>query len=87
MDDRTGSELATITPTPADPIPAFTGQVPGDLRQAIRQAVDAWLLRTPSPHTPLVSTQLPVFCNLFCCKRLGSFQWRRLPCQFQRHHG
>ena len=22
----------------------------------------------------LVSTQLPVFCNLFCCKRLGSFQ-------------
>ena len=35
----------------------------------------------------LVSTQLPVFCNLFCCKRLGSFQWRRLPCQFQRHHG
>ena len=35
----------------------------------------------------LVSTQLPVFCNLFCCKRLGSFQWRRLPCQFQRHDG
>jgi integrase/recombinase XerD len=25
--------------------------MPGDLRQAIRQAVDAWLLRTPSPHT------------------------------------
>ncbi len=41
----------------------------------------------PLPRTPLVSTQLPVFCNLFCCKRLGSFQWRRLPCQFQRHHG
>ena len=40
-----------ITPAPAEPIPAFTGQMPGDLRQAIRQAVDAWLLRTPSPHT------------------------------------
>ena len=44
-------ELATITPATADPIPAFTGQVPGDLRQAIGRAVDAWLLRTPSPHT------------------------------------
>ena len=41
----------------------------------------------PSHSAALVSTQLPVFCNLFCCKRLGSFQWRRLPCQFQRHHG
>jgi integrase/recombinase XerD len=46
------TELATIIPTAtAEPIPAFTGQVPGDLRQAIRQAVDAWLIRTPSPHT------------------------------------
>ena len=46
------TELATIIPAAtAEPIPAFTGQVPGDLRQAIRQAVDAWLLRTPSPHT------------------------------------
>jgi integrase/recombinase XerD len=35
----------------AEPIPAFTGQAPGDLREAIRRAVDAWLLRTPSPHT------------------------------------
>jgi len=25
--------------------------VPGDLREAIKRAVDAWLLRTPSPHT------------------------------------
>ena len=25
--------------------------MPGDLRQAISRAVDAWLLRTPSPHT------------------------------------
>ncbi len=43
------NELASLPP--ADPIPAFTGQVPGDLRQAIGRAVDAWLLRTPSPHT------------------------------------
>jgi hypothetical protein len=33
------------------PIPAFAGQVPGDLRQAIGRAVNAWQLRTPSPHT------------------------------------
>jgi integrase/recombinase XerD len=46
------NELATITPAAADPIPAFAGgQVPGDLRQAIRRAVAAWLIRTPSPHT------------------------------------
>ena len=44
-------ELVPIIPATADPIPAFTGQVPGDLRQAIGRAVDAWLLRTPSPHT------------------------------------
>ena len=40
-----------LVPIAAEPIPAFTGQVPGDLRQAIGRAVDAWLLRTPSPHT------------------------------------
>jgi integrase/recombinase XerD len=45
------SELASLT-TSAEPIPAFAGgQVPGSLREAIRQAVEAWLLRTPSPHT------------------------------------
>jgi integrase/recombinase XerD len=51
MDDETTTELATIIPATADPIPAFTGQLPVNLREAIRQAVDAWLLRTPSPHT------------------------------------
>ena len=45
------TELVPTIAATAEPIPAFTGQVPGDLRQAIRQAVDAWLLRTPSPHT------------------------------------
>jgi site-specific recombinase XerD len=48
------SELVKLPITPAtaaEPIPAFTGQVPGSLREAIRLAVDAWLLRTPSPHT------------------------------------
>ena len=43
--------ISDAYPAAADPIPAFTGQVPGDLRQAIGRAVDAWLLRTPSPHT------------------------------------
>lgn len=51
MDDKAGRELATITPATADPIPAFTGQVPDSLRDAIGRAVAAWLLRTPSPHT------------------------------------
>jgi integrase/recombinase XerD len=45
------TELVKITPATGDPIPAFTGQVPGNLREAIGRAVDAWLLRTPSPHT------------------------------------
>ena len=44
-------ELVPIAPAAAEPIPAFTGQVPGDLRQATGRAVDAWLLRTPSPHS------------------------------------
>ncbi len=51
--DEAGLELTRITPgavAPA-PIPAFTGQVSGDLRQAIGRAVAAWLLHTPSPHT------------------------------------
>ena len=51
MDEDAGTEIVVAAPPPADPIPAFTGQVPGDLRQAIGRAVDAWLLRTPSPHT------------------------------------
>ena len=44
------SEIVSLSAA-AEPIPAFTGQVPGDLREAIGRAVDAWLLRTPSPHT------------------------------------
>jgi integrase/recombinase XerD len=40
-----------LTPATTEPIPAFSGQVPASLRDAIGQAVDAWLLRTPSPHT------------------------------------
>jgi site-specific recombinase XerD len=49
MDDDTGMELMAVNL--AEPIPAFTGQVPGSLREAIGRAVEAWLLRTPSPHT------------------------------------
>jgi integrase/recombinase XerD len=46
--------MSDIIPLPADadPIPAFAGgTLPQDLRQAIGRAVNAWLLRTPSPHT------------------------------------
>jgi integrase/recombinase XerD len=50
MDDSASSELEIITP--AEPIPAFAGgQVPGNPREAIGRAVEAWLLRTPSRHT------------------------------------
>ena len=38
--DQAGRPTMAATPTPADPIPAFTGQVPGDLRQAIGRAID-----------------------------------------------
>ena len=38
-DDNARMELLTVNH--ADPIPAFTGQVPGDLRQAIGRVVDA----------------------------------------------
>jgi integrase/recombinase XerD len=45
-------ELVPITPAIAEPIPAFaSGTPPADLRAAMTAAVDAWKLRTPSPHT------------------------------------
>ena len=34
-----------------DPIPAFVGGLPADLREQMTNAVKAWKLRTPSPHT------------------------------------
>lgn len=44
------NDLATSNT--AEPIPAFAGgQAPGNLREAMTRAVEAWLLRTPSPHT------------------------------------
>jgi hypothetical protein len=44
------TELATRPP--ADPIPVFaSGRVSSDAREAIGRAVDASLLRSPSPHT------------------------------------
>ena len=35
----------------ADPIPAFAGGLPTNLRDQMTKAVRAWMLRTPSPHT------------------------------------
>jgi integrase/recombinase XerD len=34
-----------------EPIPAFAGALPADLREQMTKAVKAWKLRTPSPHT------------------------------------
>jgi site-specific recombinase XerD len=51
MDDQARSELMVVVPGAASPIPAFAaGQVPGDLRAALAQAVEAWLMRTPLTH-------------------------------------
>jgi integrase/recombinase XerD len=43
-------ELAVVNQG-ADPIPAFVGGLPADLREQMTRAVKAWMLRTPSPHT------------------------------------
>jgi integrase/recombinase XerD len=52
MDESASMELVAINRQEAEPIPAFAGgRVTGDVRQAIAQAVAAWLLRTPSVHT------------------------------------
>ncbi len=52
MDESASMELVAINRHEAEPIPAFAGgRVTGDVRQAIAQAVAAWLLRTPSIHT------------------------------------
>ena len=43
--------MSDIVPLPAEPIPAFAGGLPADLREQMTKAVKAWKLRTPSPHT------------------------------------
>ena len=40
-----------IVPVAPNPIPAFGGALPPDLRAQLTRAVQAWMLRTPSPHT------------------------------------
>src|SRR5208337_3415895 len=40
-----------IVPVGSDPIPAFAGGLPADLREQMTKAVKARKLRTPSPHT------------------------------------
>jgi integrase/recombinase XerD len=52
MSEPGGTEIIRVEGAGAEPIPAFEGgRVVGDLRAAIGRAVEAWLLRTPSPHT------------------------------------
>jgi hypothetical protein len=66
MDYDKGMELMTINP--ADPISDYTGQVLGDLRQAIGRAVDAWLLRTP----PLIIEHRQRPLRFACARRSAS---------------
>ncbi len=51
MDEDASMELTRVNQGKADPIPAFVGGLPADLREQMTRAVDAWKLRTPSPHT------------------------------------
>jgi integrase/recombinase XerD len=44
------NETAPLTLRP-EPIPAFAGGLPADLREQMTKAVKAWMLRTPSQHT------------------------------------
>src|SRR5208337_1580871 len=51
IDDRERRQWTEIVPVVPDPIPAFAGELPADLRQQMTKAVKAWMLRTPFPHT------------------------------------
>ena len=43
--------MSDIVPRLSDPIPAFAGGLPADLRGQTTRAIQTWKLRTPSPHT------------------------------------
>jgi hypothetical protein len=47
MDENARMELAIVNQAGADPIPAFVGTLPADLREQMAKAVKAWMLRTP----------------------------------------
>ncbi len=51
MEDIVCTELTIADQVGGNPIPAFVGTVPGKLREQMANAVKAWKLRTPSPHT------------------------------------
>ncbi len=51
MGENAHKQKAEIVPVGSDPIPAFVGGLPADLREQMTKAVKAWMLRTPSPHT------------------------------------
>jgi len=53
FDDREKTKSTEVVPGVPDPIPAFAGGSPIDLREQMTKAVKAWKLRTPSPHTGL----------------------------------
>ncbi len=51
MGEKAGTELMVVNQDAANPIPAFAGTLPADLRGQMTKAAKAWMLRTPSPHT------------------------------------
>ncbi len=51
MDSEAEIGARQVLPVGADPIPAFGGGLPVDLREQMGRAVNAWLLRTPSRET------------------------------------
>ncbi len=51
MGNDASMELAVVNEVGADPIPAFAGVLPADLREQMTRAVKTWKLRTPTPHT------------------------------------
>ena len=54
ISEHAGVELAIVNQVGADPIPAFVGGLPADLREQMTKAVKVWKLRTPFPHTSSV---------------------------------
>lgn len=51
MGENAHMQNMEIVPVAPDPIPAFVGGLPAELREQMTKAVKAWKLRTPSPHT------------------------------------
>jgi hypothetical protein len=74
MEENARMELAVINQSEADPIPAFVGTLPADLREQMTKAVRAWMLRTPSPNAVKHFTQL-VYQQRCCAPFRSVLPW------------